>query len=583
MKMTSVRLVRAAFMTAAASVAAVILAAVFLAFAVPALAAMFPSFAPTLSPIDSQAFGRLLSALRFTLTEAMLSALVAVAIGLPSAFLVARRRFAGRRFLLSLSGVPLCVPPVIIALAFVLFYGRQGYLNTALMSAFGLSEPPVTFLYSLAGVVIAHGFYNFPVVLRTVSQVWDRLPEAEEESARLLGAGRVRLFRTVILPRLAGPILASAVLVFLYCFFSFIIVLLFGGIGGTTLEVELFRAARSSLDFKMAGVISMMETGAALGIVFLYVYLQKRLSAGTAGLQAGRTRLPVRGTFEVAAVIAYLSFILVFFLGPLVSIVVRSFMSSGGGLYTGSLRFGLDAWVAFFRRSAVVAALGNTVLVGASVALLSTSAALCFALMRTRSERRVSYAHRASRALGTSPALSAPRSSGIPGSDLFFRMLPLTPLAVSSIMLGFGWTMLVPRGNVAVLILAQSALSWPFAWTQIQTALDRIPSGIQDAAAMLSPDRRDVSFRVLIPLALPGILSGAGFVFAISAGDASLPLVLSLRGFENLSLMLFRLAGSYRFSEACVSAVVLTALCGVVFFLQDVGMRPAREKGPNHE
>jgi len=573
MKTTSVRQVRAAFMTAAASVAAAILAAVFLAFAVPALAAMIPPFAAGLSPTDSQAFGRLLSALRFTLTEALLSALVAVAIGLPSAFLVARRRFPGRRFLLSLSGVPLCVPPVIIALAFVLFYGRQGYLNTALMSLFGLSEPPVTFLYSLTGVVIAHGFYNFPVVLRTVSQVWERLPEAEEESARLLGAGRVRLFRTVILPRLAGPILASAVLVFLYCFFSFIIVLLFGGIGGTTLEVELYRAARSSLDFRMAGVISIIETCAALGIVFLYVNLQKRLSAGTAGLQAGRRRLPVRGGFEVAAVIAYLSFIAVFFIGPLVSIVVRSFISSGG-IYSDSLRFSLDAWTDFFRRKNVLTALGNTVLVGASVAVLSTSAALCFALMRTRSERRVSYAHHASRALGV---------SRIPVANLFFRMLPLTPLAVSSIMLGFGWTMLVPRGNVAVLILAQTALAWPFAWTQIQTALDRIPGGLHDAAAMLSPGRLDVSFRVLIPLALPGILSGAGFVFAISAGDASLPLVLSLRGFENLSLMLFRLAGSYRFSEACVSAVVLTALCGIVFFLQDIGMPPARDKGPNHE
>jgi len=136
-------------------------------------------------------------------------------------------------------------------------------------------------------------------------------------------------------------------------------------------------------------------------------------------------------------------------------------------------------------------------------------------------------------------------------------------------MLGFGWTLLVPRGNLAVLVLAQSAMAWPFAWTQIQSSLDRIPRSMHDAANLLSPRRLEAPFRILIPLASRGILSGAGFVFAISAGDATLPLVLSLSGFENLPLMLFRLTGSYRFSEACACAVILAVLCGFVFFLQD--------------
>jgi len=192
-------------------------------------------------------------------------------------------------------------------------------------------------------------------------------------------------------------------------------------------------------------------------------------------------------------------------------------------------------------------ALLNTVGVGLAVAVISTLAALFYALARLQLNGRT----------GCRPV------------PLLFRIIPLSPLAVSSVMLGFGWTLLVPRGSIPVLILAQSAMAWPFAWTQIQSSLDRIPRPIHDAAALLSPGRLDSPFRVLIPLSAGGILSGAGFVFAISAGDASLPLVLSLPGFENLPLMLYRLVGSYRFSEACVCAVVLAALCGFVFFMQD--------------
>jgi len=147
------------------------------------------------------------------------------------------------------------------------------------------------------------------------------------------------------------------------------------------------------------------------------------------------------------------------------------------------------------------------------------------------------------------------------------------------VMLGFGWSILVPRGNRAVLIFAEAAIAWPFAWAQIRTGLDRIPRSVFDAASLLSRNRLDVYFRVLIPLLRKSILSGAGFVFAISAGDATLPLVLSIRGFENLPLLLFRLSGSYRFSEACACAVFIAFATGFVFFAEDSAGRRADVSG----
>ncbi|HTX73345.1 MAG TPA: ABC transporter permease subunit, partial [Rectinemataceae bacterium] len=180
---------------------------------------------------------RSIRALLFTLSQATASTVAALLIGLPGAWLVARFRFPGRRLLKSLAAVPFSVPPLLVVLAFVLYYGRAGYVNRLLISVFSLQEPPLTFLYSFWGIVLVHGFYNFPIVLQTLGEIWARLPRDRDEAARLLGAGPVRAFATGSLPALAPSLAQAAALTFLFCFFSFAVVLVFGGLVGSTLEV----------------------------------------------------------------------------------------------------------------------------------------------------------------------------------------------------------------------------------------------------------------------------------------------------------------------------------------------------------
>ena len=57
------------------------------------------------------------------------------------------------------------------------------------------------------------------------------------------------------------------------------------------------------------------------------------------------------------------------------------------------------------------------------------------------------------------------------------------------------------------------------------------------------------------------------FCFAVSAGDTTLPLVLAIPHFDTLSLFTYRLAGAYRFNEACASGVILGIICAGIFKL----------------
>ncbi|MCR5725116.1 MAG: ABC transporter permease subunit [Treponema sp.] len=153
------------------------------------------------------------------------------------------------------------------------------------------------------------------------------------------------------------------------------------------------------------------------------------------------------------------------------------------------------------------------------------------------------------------------------GKNLLLKLIPVFPLAVSSVVLGCGLTQLFPRGNFIFLVFCQSSMYWPFAFRTIYPVIDKIPGKVLEAAALLGESRTNAVFDVIIPYSKKGILSALGFTFAMSCGDASLPLVLAIPGYQNLALYTYRLAGSYRFNQSSAAGIVLALLCMTVFAL----------------
>lgn len=473
----------------------------------------------------------------FSVKQAFCSTLLALVIGLPAAFFVARRRFAGSRLLRAFSAVPLCIPPILVALGYVQAFGMNGIANRILMKITGSTEPPLSFLYSFTGVVIAHGFYDFPIIMRTVADSWASLNQDEYDAARVCGARPSRVFRTVTLPQLAPAIASGAAIVFLYCFFSFVIVLLFISTGGTSLEVEIYHAARNTLNFQHASRLALVETGAALIMLVLYI-MPGRAGRRSVSVSRPLEKKKMRGILEYASLIILLASIIAFFVLPLGAIVAR-----------GSVSFG-----ALFSRSGFFTALKNTLLTSVCTGLLSVLLATVFTVI----------SH-----------VADPNKK-----RLSLQILPLIPMAVSSVVLSYGLMRLFPGSSSPLqLIVAESLLYWPFAQQQINRAMDRIPQQVEQAALILSPRPFTHMFRVLLPLSRRGILSGFAFCMAMSVGDASIPLVLSLPRFDTLALYTYRLSGAYRFSEACACGFLLLITGIALFLLADSGFRP-RNRGP---
>ncbi len=475
----------------------------------------------------------------FTFLQAAASTLMALAIGLPAAFFCGRRKFHFQKILMSLSVVPFCVPSLIIALGYVSFLGINGALNQFLAFIFGFSEPPVKILYSFAGLIIAQGFYNFPLIMKNVASAWEQLPSEPAESAKLLGAGKFRIFRTVTIFQLLPAISSASLLVFIYCFLSFILVLLFGGIGNSTLEVEIYKAARASLNFKEAGILAITETLILCVVTAIYCIIEQKSSEKNKGLKSKlNEKTPLSGFCEISIFIILILIILIFFIAPLLGIAVNAFTSSRRGSYG----FTLETFKKVVKMRSFLPSVKTTILTATGTGLFCTIIGFLYATFFRFNENKLSK-----------------------GGKIILKTLPMIPMCISSVVAGMIIMMIVHRGNGFCLIIAQIALSWPLAFKIISPNMEKITAETLDSAKLLSKNKIDLIFRIIIPQNKKSLVSAFGFCFAVSAGDTTLPLVLAIPNFNTLSLFTYRLASSYRFNEACAAGLILAILCALIF------------------
>jgi thiamine transport system permease protein len=459
---------------------------------------------PTLEPFRTIVTDRFYWGLfGFTAYQAALSTLASLALGLPGAYVLARYEFPGRRTIRSLTLVPFVLPSIMVAVGFAAMFGANGPLNRAL-SAAGL--PTVELMFTLEIIVLAHAFYNAPLVVRVVAAAWESVDTRTVETARSLGASPTRAFRDVVVPQLLPAVLTSALLVFVFTFMSFPIVLALGGLELATVEVWLYDRI-TSLRLGEAAVLAVLE--AAITLALTYVYLRYETGQAATRSVLGRTRKRLFGTVdgERIAIYAYAAVVAVVFLGPIVSMLLASVTSGGEA----TLRY---YELLFARREAVVGtrpdlAIRNSLLFAVGTLALAVPMGLVVSLFTARDTV-------GARLVGT------------------FAMLPF---AVSGIVVGLGLLQTVVFGvdvlgyrlqvTGAVAIVAAHAVgAYPFVVRTVAPALSAMDDRLVESARALGATRARALVDIELPLVTPAVAAGAAFAFAISIGEFNATVVL---------------------------------------------------------
>lgn len=499
------------------------------------------SLAPIISVFSNPYIHRIM---RFTLIQAAISTLASLVVALAGAYLLSTYSFRFKRLILALSAVPFVIPSILVVLGFVIFFGNNGFLNTALMNIFSLSEPPIRILYSYKAIILAHTFYNFPIIMNLVATYAMHLDRRLEAVSYTLGASKAKTFFSVTLPRLLPAIISASSLVFLFCFSSFAIILVLGGGPRyTTMEVEIYRQARMMGNTGAAAALSLFSIAVTSLLLVAYNRSQRRLSKSEAYREPLSLEKRPAGLVGRVLAVLYTIISLLFVLAPIISVIVRSVYSSSTGFTLKWYRQLLNLERATSHMGSALTALTNSLLIALAVSLLAVI-------------------------LGTGLAASIERRKR---SRDALELLGMLSMTVSSVIIGLGYFLISSRlrGNASLsytlVVLAHLVIALPFVLRVMLPEYRKIPLSYAHSAWTLGSTPGHAFFSVELPLLKSAMVSAAIFAFAISMGEFNATLTLSSSTIVTLPIVMYRLIGSYNYQGACALGTILIAVSAVVF------------------
>ena len=484
----------------------------------------------------------------FTAYQALLSTIASVLLGLPGAYVLARFEFPGRRTVRSLTAVPFVMPSIMVAIGFYATFGKNGVLNTVLR---GLGLPTVELLGTLTIIVVAHAFYDAPLVARITAAAWEGVDSETTETARSLGASPLRAFRDVVLPQLLPAILTGALLTFIFSFMSFAIVLALGGLSLATVEVWVYDRV-SQLDYQTATALAVLEMLFSLALTYAYLRYEARQRAASTANPA--ERIDLVGSVSKGRLFAwgYAVVAFVVFVGPMASMVIAS-VTGPEGFTLRNYRFLVERQASAYEfQVKPLTAVVNSLLFGGGTLLVAVPMGVFLAVVSTRNFR---------------------------GRKLV-DTLGMAPFAVSGVVVGlgllrgfvfgteaFGYRFTI-AGPVAI-VAAHAVGAYPFVTRNVAPALAGIDDSLVESARSLGASRTRVMLDIELPLVVPAILAGMAFAFAISIGEFDSTVILATGGTSyTMPVAIERFIGR-RLGPATAMGVVLLVVTGLSFVVID--------------
>lgn len=463
------------------------------------------------------------AALRFTVLQAALSALLSVACAIPVARALARRRFPGRGIFITLLGAPFILPVIVAVMGLLAIFGRAGALN-GILGTFGIE--PLS-IYGLKGVVLAHVFLNLPLAVRLILQGWLAIPAERFRLGAALGFGPRDIARHLERPMLREVVPGIAVTIFLICLTSFAVALtLGGGPKATTIELAIYQAFRFDFDLGRAAMLAAMQ----LTICATTAALAARLSlppAFGAGLDTAAQRWdalsPVSRLVDAAAI----GLAALFLLAPLAAVIAAGLPAVA--------RLPLAVW--------------QSALWSVSVSLAATALTLLLALPIALGRGRL---------LEVTGMLPLATSALVVGTGLFLILRPVASPA----------SLAMP-----VTALVNAVMALPFCLRALIPAARQVEADYARLADSLGLTGLARLRYLTLPRLRRPLGFAAGLTAAMSMGDLGVIALFADPDRATLPLQLYRLMSAYRMEDAAGAAVLLMVLSFGLFWLFDRGGR----------
>jgi len=199
-------------------------------------------------------------------------AAILLAIGTPVAYWLAYSNWRGKFLLESIVALPLVLPPTVLGFYALLAMGPRGPLGRLWMALFGHG-----LAFTFSGLVIASVAYSFPFAVQPLIASFEAVDRKLLHASAVLGAGKWRTFRRIILPLSLPGVVTALVLSFAHTLGEFGVVLMVGGnLAGVTRTVSIDIYDRvQSIEYRAANHLALLLLGISFAVLCL-VYAVNR-------------------------------------------------------------------------------------------------------------------------------------------------------------------------------------------------------------------------------------------------------------------------------------------------------------------
>ncbi|MEU6676462.1 iron ABC transporter permease [Streptomyces sp. NPDC046925] len=424
-----------------------------------------------------------------TLLFAALTTVFALVIAVPMAILLQRTRFPAARLFGQVLRWPIYISPLVLAFGWIVVYGPAGFLTTTVRESFGWVPWN---LYSLPGMAFVEAVAQVPIAYLFCANALASSDTSLENAARTVGAGPLRILRSVVVPMLRPPMLYAGLLIFGTSIETLSIPLILGQPAEITLFSSfLYEQGIDSVspDYGMLGAASTFMLLTTIGLVVVQARLLKQAQrfVSVRG-KANRSGLLDIGRWKWAG-FAFVGIYVIFgALLPMIALVMRAFTSLLTPLVNPFSLLTLDNFRLIFAYAPYTESITNSI----TIAFIGAVAVTLFGTVVVLVARRSDFRHA--------------------------RLLENTaqsPHAVPGLIIGIGffWAFAwMPggdalRGTLFALIIAFGVRALPSAYGAISPATMQLGSELDNAARVAGADWWRTVSRILIRLLVPAMLA----------------------------------------------------------------------------
>ena len=491
------------------------------------------------------------------------SSTVATGLALLLAYLNTRTDIPFKFLFRIISIIPMMIPHILFSVSWVLLLNpSNGLINLFLRQVLGFENAAVN-IYSLPGMILVEGLLDLPIAYLILAPAMASFDVSLEESSRVCGGTTMGTLLHVTLPVLRPAILAAFILSLVRSLASFAVPSIIGMPGRIyVLATHIYQSIATGFaaDFGKAAAIGMSVLATSITLIYLYRYLtsegEKYVTISSRGfhptiIRLRRSKYPLFGIVSILSLILIVLPVLVLFY---TSLVPYSMIPSARAFSMMSWKH----WLEVVNDPISLLSLKNSLFLGVVGATLGVtlSVFVAYAIVKIRTH-----------------------ASGL------LETLSFLSFSFPGIVIGVGFMWFFVRtplyATIWALLIGYIATYLPYGVRPLASAFVQVHSHLEESSRVCGAGPFTTMHRIVIPLLIPGIVSGWILMASMFVRELSLSVVLSRPRTEVLAVQIFHFAEDGLWGQLSALGIIMILIStSLVVMATLVGMKfkPVEER-----